>query len=298
MEIPSKRPIYVDYLFIIIGTGLMALGINCIYDPINMVTGGVTGIAIIIKSFVDLPLWITNLCLNIPLFLIAIKVKGPKFIGRTAFATASLTIWLYIIPSTLMSMDDYVLASVFGGVISGIGIGFVFLARATTGGTDMLAAILQHYFRHYSIAQILQFVDGAVVLCGAYVFGLNKALYAVISIYVISQISDGIIEGLKFSKLAYIISDKYEEIAAAIMENIERGATGLDATGMYSEKKKNLLLCVVSKKEIVQVKEIVARIDPRAFIIVSDVREVLGEGFIEYTIPENSKFGKNRQKDR
>ncbi len=284
MEIPSKRPIYIDYLFIILGTGLMAIGINCIFDPINMVTGGVTGIAIIVKAFADIPLWLTNLCLNIPLFILAAKVKGFRFIGRTAFATLALSAWLYIVPSSLMVMEDFVLASLFGGVISGVGIGFVFLARATTGGTDMLSAIIQHYFKQYSIAQILQVVDGLVVIIGAYVFGLNKALYAVIAIYVVSQVTDTIIEGMKFSKLAYIISDEYERISAEIMEKLDRGVTGLDATGMYSAQRKNVLMCVVSKKEIVQVKEIVAKIDPAAFVIVTDAREVHGEGFIEHAV--------------
>jgi uncharacterized membrane-anchored protein YitT (DUF2179 family) len=181
-------------------------------------------------------------------------------------------------------IDDYILASIFGGVIGGIGIGLVFLAHATTGGTDMVAALIQHYHKHYSVAQIMQIVDAIVVLAGAYVFGLSKALYAIISIFVISQVSDGIIEGLNFSKLAYIITDKEDEIADAIMTTIDRGATGINARGMYSSSEKKLLLCVVSKKEMVQVKEIVTKIDHSAFVIVSDVREVLGEGFIEYKI--------------
>ena len=135
--------------------------------------------------------------------------------------------------------------------------------------------------KHYSIAQILQVLDGAIVILGAFVFGLNKALYAIISIFLVSKISDSLIEGLKFSKLAYIISDKYQEIAQVVMNELKRGATGLKATGMYSKADKKVLFCVVSKKEIVQLKEIVHTIDSEAFLIVSDVREVFGEGFIE-----------------
>lgn len=282
MEIPSNRPAYADYILMTAGTCLMALAINSIYDPINMVTGGVTGIAIVVKAFLNMPLWLTNAILNIPLFLIGVKVKGIRFLGRTLYATASLSFWLYVIPQFDIMTDDLVLTAIFGGVISGVGIGMVFLARATTGGTDMLAAIIQHYLKHYSLAQILQVIDAMVVIVGAYVFGISKALYAIISIYVVSQITDGIIEGLKFSKLAYIITDKHDEVANAVMTDIGRGATGIDAMGMYSSKGKKVLLCVVSKKEIVQVKEIVTKIDHSAFVIVSDVREVLGEGFIEY----------------
>lgn len=287
MEMPANRPVYIDYLFMIIGSGLMAFAIKCIFDPINLVTGGFTGIAIILKSMTGgiieggVPLWLTNLVLNIPNFFIAMKIKGIRFIGRTSFSTICLSLWLYVIPEMNFMVDDFVLASLFGGVITGIGIGLVFLARATTGGTDMMAALIQHYWRHYSIAQILQVVDAVIVLAGAYVFGISRALYAIIAVFVVSQITDGMIEGLKFSKIAYIISDKQTVVASAIMKELNRGATGLKAKGMYSDKEKDMLFCVVSKKEIVYLKEIVINADPNAFVIVSDAREVLGEGFIE-----------------
>ena len=146
----------------------------------------------------------------------------------------------------------------------------------------MLAALLQRKFRQYSIAQIMQVLDAAVVLLGAAVFGIRYALYALIAIYAVSKVSDGLLEGLKFSKQAYIISDRYEEIAQAVMTRMERGVTAVDAVGMYSGEGKKMLFCVVSRKEIVVLREIVAEFDRRAFVIVSDVREVFGEGFIEY----------------
>lgn len=284
MEVPGNRPVYVDYILMTLGTCLMAVAINSIYDPITMVTGGFTGIAIIVKAYSEIPLWFANIVLNVPIFLIGIKIKGFRFIARTLYSTLALSGWLYVLPRMNILTDDFLLASIFGGVISGVGIGLVFLARATTGGTDMVAVFAQHYLKHYTIGQVLQVVDGAVVIAGAYIFGLNKALYAIISIFVISQVTDGIIEGLKFSKLAYIITDYHDEVAKAIMTTLGRGATGLNATGMYSSTEKKVLLCVVSKKEIVQVKEIVTKIDPRAFVIVSDAREVLGEGFIEFKL--------------
>lgn len=286
-ESKFRKNVWMDYLLIIIGTTLMSVAIKCIFDPINLVTGGVSGIAIVVRGLTEniikggIPLWLTNVILNVPLFLISIKIKGWYFVKKTAVATVWMSIALYILPEIHLMTEDMVLASIFGGVITGVGIGMVFLSRATTGGTDMLAAVIQHYLKHYSIAQILQVLDGAVVILGAFVFGLNKALYAIISIFLVSKISDSLIEGLKFSKLAYIISDKYEEIAQVVMNELERGATGLKATGMYSKADKKVLFCVVSKKEIVQLKEIVHRIDSEAFLIVSDVREVFGEGFIE-----------------
>lgn len=145
----------------------------------------------------------------------------------------------------------------------------------------MVAALIQHYLPHYTIAQIMQVVDALVVLVGAYVFGISKALYAVIAIFVVSRMSDGIIEGLKFSKAAFIITEHQKEVSDMIMSELDRGLTGVPAKGMYSGADKLMLFCVVSKKEIVQLKQIVVKTDPNAFVIVTDAREVLGEGFLE-----------------
>ena len=272
-----------NWFTMLLGTAIMAAAIKMVFDPANLVTGGVSGVGIIIKELADVPLWLTNTILNVPLFAAAFFVKGWKFIRRTLVSTAGLSFFLFLLPDIRLWMDDIFLTALFGGVISGVGTGLVFMARSTTGGTDLLAAVLQHYMRHFSVAQIMQVLDGAVVLAGAWIFGLQYALYAVIAVYVVAKVTDGILEGMKFSKLAYIISEKPEEIAAAIMEEMERGVTGLNGRGMYSGNRKNVLICVVSKKEIVQVKDIVSKIDKHSFVIVTDAREVLGEGFIEYT---------------
>lgn len=286
MRIMNSRPWYVDYLFIFMGTGIMALAIQCIFEPIGLVTGGFSGIAIIIRKMTagivegGVPLWLTNLALNVPVFIAALIIKGRKFLGRTVIGTVLLSFWLYVIPQVDLTQGDYMLSAVFGGVITGIGIGFVLLAKATTGGTDMVSALIQKYVRHYSVVQILQVIDGMVVLAGLYVFGLKPALYAIVAIFITSKVSDALMEGMKYSKAAFIITDCYKEIADAIMTQLDRGLTGLDATGMYSGDKKTVLYCVVSKKEIVELKDIVAKIDPKAFVIVMDAREVFGEGFL------------------
>ena len=288
MKILNSRPWYVDFLFIVLGTGIMALAIQCIFEPIGLVTGGFTGIAIIIRKVTAglvegaNALSLTIIVLNIPVFLFALKIKGKRFIGRTVIGTVLLSFWLYIIPQVDLTQGDYMLSAIFGGVITGIGIGFVLLAKATTGGTDMVSVLIQHKVRHYSVVQILQVIDGAVVLAGLYVFGLKPALYAVVAIFITSKVSDALMEGMKYSKAAFIITDRYQEVADAIMTKLDRGLTGLDATGMYSGDKKTVLYCVVSKKEIVDLKDIVAEIDTKAFVIVTDAREVLGEGFLEY----------------
>ena len=281
MGVRGKSP-FRDYILILIGASIMAFAIKNIYDPIGLVTGGASGVAIILKKQFGVPLWLTNTAINIPLFAAAAKLKGWSFIKRTLLATVTLSVSLYVIPEMPFLMDDLFLTALFGGLITGAGAGIVFACQATTGGTDMLAAIIRRWLPHYTLAQILQVLDAAIVLIGAGIFGVTYALYALIAIYAVSKVSDGIIEGMKYSKVAYIISDKSEEIAAAILKELERGVTALDARGMYSGNRKDVLFCVVSRKEIAQLKELVVSHDAQAFVIVSDAREVLGEGFIEY----------------
>lgn len=174
------------------------------------------------------------------------------------------------------------IAALFGGVCAGVGIGFVIRVGATTGGTDMVSALVQIKLRHYSIVQILQVIDGLVVLLGFFVFGMRPTLYAIISIFVQTKVSDLIVEGFNYSKAAFIITNEHEQVANRIMTELERGVTGLKAKGMYTQENKCVLYCIVTKKEIVTLKDIVNEIDSDAFVIVSDVIEVLGEGFEEY----------------
>ena len=266
----------------------MALGIACFYDPIGLVTGGFSGLAIVIKHvsalFIEggIPLWLTNIALNIPVFILAYFLKGKKFIGKTLFGTIMLSVWLYILPSIDMAEGDLMIAALFGGVCAGAGIGLVIRVGATTGGTDMVAALVQLKLRHFSIVQILLVIDGIVVLLGLLIFGMRPTLYAMIGIVVQTKVSDLIVEGFNYSKAAYIITNEHEEVAKRIMTELERGVTGLQAKGMYTKQDKCVLYCIVTQKEIIGLKDIVNEVDPSAFVIVSDVKEVLGEGFQEY----------------
>ena len=286
MKITGKKPWYLEYLLIIIGTGLMATAITSCFDAAGMVTGGFSGIAIIVKAGTKglygngVPLWVTNLVLNVPVFILAAKIKGFSFVKKALMGDISLTVWLAVLPAWKLS-EDIFLAALYGGILQGVGIGLVFLGGGTTGGTDLLAAIIQKYMKHYSIAQVMQFVDGAVVVAGMYVFGVERALYAIIAVYLVTKVSDGIIAGLKFSKAVYIITDKPDEVSRMVMEDIDRGITGIRAKGMYSGNDKLMLFCVVGKKELIHLKEMIDEIDPKAFVIVGDAREVHGEGFIE-----------------
>lgn len=277
-----------DILYIVAGTFLMALGINLAFDPMGLVCGGVTGLAIVVKYLTGfiweggIPVWLSNLLLNGPLFIIALIKKGKHYIVKTMFATVALSVWIYLIP-VYQLFGDYVLATLFGGVMSGAGIGMVFARMATTGGTDLLSALMHEKMKYLSIPQLLSVIDGSIVILGAVVFGVENAMYAICVVYLCAKISDGLLQGLKFAKMAHIISDKAEEIAKVILTDVDRGATGVKVEGMYSKEEKKMLICVVSKKEIVELIDIVHKIDPSAFVIINDVHEVRGEGFIEFT---------------
>ncbi len=276
------------YIIILLGAFLMGVGVNLVYEPMGLVTGGVSGLAIVVKHWTGglldggVPVWLFNVLCNVPLFLLAMKAKGVRFLFSSLFGMLAFTLSLMVVPVHGFLLEDYLLASIFGGEISGAGIGLVFSVQSSTGGTDLLATLLHMRSRHISVPRMLILIDGVIILLGAIVFGLGNALYAVIAVFITGKVSDGILEGLKFAKMAYIISDRYSEIANAVMHQMDRGITGINATGMYSNRDKKMLFCVVSQKEIVRIVEISKKIDPNSFIIVSDVREVMGEGFIEY----------------
>lgn len=294
-----NKNLFWNGLMILAGTGLMAAAVNCVFEPMHLVTGGVTGIGIIVKEMTrniageeGIPLWVTNLVCNIPLFIAAYFLLGKRFLQRGLVSAVIFTIYLGIIPITILPTQDMLLNTVLGGVLTGVGLGMIFAVGSTTGGMDLLAVLLQRRFRHLTEAQILAVVDGMVVIAGAVIFGLEHALYALVAIFIVTRVSDGIMNGLKFSKLGYVISDQSNAISQRLLKEIERGVTGIAITGMHTGKHRNMLMCVVSRKEIVELKEIVFEIDPDAFVILTDVNETVGEGFLRYRADYTIKAGK------
>lgn len=288
MELKSSRPMWLDIVYIMVGVTVLAMAINMVFDPLEMVLGGVTGLAIIIKAATEgvieggIPLWLTNIVINIPLFILAMIIKGRDFGARSLFATLYLSVALYITGDLPTLTHDPLLGSIYGGVLGGFGLGLVFSAFSTTGGTDLAASLIQKVIRHISVARIMLFLDGIIIFGGVFIFGMEATLYAVISVFITAKVIDAILDGLHFSKAAFIITDHARHIADDVMAELDRGVTGLHGMGMYTKAEKNVLFCVVSKREIVKLKELAARRDPKAFVIVTDVREVLGEGFREY----------------
>lgn len=284
----KKKEVVRDYILLAAGSGLIALAVQAVFDPMGMVNGGFTGLGIIIRRMTTglvpggIPLWFTNIALNLPAFLIAWFVMGGQFVRRTAVAALLLSVWLAVIPPMDLAKGDYLLAALYGGLISGVGIALVFRTGNATGGTDLVASLLHRKFRNYSIAQILLVLDGAIIAAGYYLVGARPALYAIISVAIVTKVSDTILDGLNYSKMIFVVSDRSTEIAEHILYEMDRGCTAIPAQGMYSDEMRKMLFCVVGKKEVLDFKDCVKELDPRAFVIVTDANEVLGEGFLEY----------------
>ncbi|MCB2339350.1 YitT family protein [Clostridium estertheticum] len=287
MRRETKNENVLNYVYIMIGATILAAGINMFFANLKLVTGGVSGLAIVIEYLsiknygVDIPLWFTNIVVNIPLLAIAIKLKGRAFVGKSMFTAAYLSFALFYTSFIPVPKVDLLIASIFGGVFVGIGLGFVLRASASTGGTDLAANIIKVYLKNVPIAKIILVIDSTIILLGAFVFGIEKAMYALISTYIVSKVIDSILEGINFSKAVFIISDYSNEIAEILMKDLNRGVTGIHAKGMYSKGEKQVLFVVVGKDEIVPLQKMVKEIDIKAFITIADVREVLGEGFSE-----------------
>lgn len=277
-----------DFLIILLGSTLVSLAVKYILDPAGLDTGGVSGLAIVVKSLSErylpytIPLWVSNLVFNIPIFLFALKVDGIKSIIRTGIGFAIMTIELAIFPEFSLISDNLLLTSLYGGVVFGLGTGIILLARATTGGTDMLGNSLSHIIRHIPVGTLIELLDGLIVLIGILAFSIENTLYAFISVYVMGKVIDKVVDRGKKAKVALIISKECEAISQDILVELDRGVTSIDGTGEYSKKPRKILCCVCSKKDVPQIKDIVREHDRRAFFIVGNVSEAMGEGFVEH----------------
>ena len=280
-----KNKTFIKYLNIVIGCFLLATSLNVFLKPNHFVLGGVTGFGIVLESVfktafnIPFPLWLSNILINLPLFLIAYKIFGFKFLGNTIFATFFLSFALAVTDWIPTFTEDMFLAAVFGAVLDGIALGLIIKNRCSTGGTDLLSIIINKFLRHIQISKILLCIDATIIFTGIIVFGVKPTLYAIMSVFIVSKVIGIVIDGFDFAKAVFIISDKSEEIGHSILNIIDRGATALDAHGMYTKNKKNVIFCVVKQKQIPELKEVVADIDENAFVVIANVSEVIGTGF-------------------
>jgi len=277
--------IFRDYAMITLSCLLYAFSFNCFFQPNNLAMGGFTGLAQVLNKLIPvLPIGTTVFVMNVPLMIIAVKKQGWNLLFSSVFAITVSSVMIDTMAAlwTFPTMDP-LLACLYGGVLMGISLGVMMLKNATTGGTELAARLLKYVIRHLSIGKLCLVIDITVVSCYALVFGnIHSALYGAVAMYVCSIAMDMVVYGSINAKLAYIISDHCDIITQKLME-MELGATLLTGKGAYTGDNKNIIMCAVKPSRIARIKALVAEIDPdKAFVIVTDAREVYGEGFGEY----------------
>ncbi len=283
MNDKQLRAELMKWLQILLGMLLCAVGYDMFIIPNQIAPGGFTGIAQLVNHATGWPIGMLTLALNVPLFALSAKSLGLKFGLRSLVASVGLSVLIDVMPiPSVIPMDTterLLLASLFGGVVAGAGFGFVIRGNATTGGSDMLAKLINARVHSVSIGLVMFVVDGLVILASAFVYDVVSAMFALICTFLMSQVIDFLVDGLNSARAYFVISGQSETIAQRVMDEMERGITGLRGRGMYSGDDKQVLLCVISRSEAPQLRSIVADCDPAAFIIAANVHEVLGEGF-------------------
>lgn len=277
----SKREIYLevrDYLTILLGCLLYALAFNGFINPNHIAPGGVSGVAAIVHYISGFPTGTFILLMNIPLFLISWKELGREFGIKSVVATVALSLLIDIVKVQAF-VNDPLLASVFGGVLSGVGLGLVLRSNGSTGGTDIIGKLLHKFFPGTSVGNHILIADAIVIAAAWLLIGHLAALYSLITVYVSMHTVDILQEGMSSAKCYYIISDKSEGIARRILQELDRGATFLKATGTFTHVDKNVLLCLITRPEISRLRRIIREEDDKAFVFVADAREVFGDGF-------------------
>ncbi len=288
-----SRKWVIDYLFIIVGSFILASGFVFFVTPHKIVPGGVYGISIVVHYLTKgvfsfwpdgVPIGLFALMIDIPLVIAGIKILGPRFGVKTitgSVLTATFTdliTWFRPVADAPL-VNDVLLSSVFGGVLIGFGLGLIFKSRATSGGSDIVAMIIAKY-TNIQIGRLMIYVDSVIVLFGLFAFGdWAIPLYSWIVIYITGKVIDITLEGADYNKALMIISKQHELIKKKLIVDLNRGGTYLNGEGMYTGEEKQIIYTVVSRREVAVLKEYISNIDPEAFITVMDAKEILGEGF-------------------
>lgn len=272
-----------SYSMIAVGTFLVAIGYVMFISPDKIVPGGIYGISIMLHYILGTPIGLTALAFNIPLTLIGTKLLGPRFGAKTvvAFILTALYVDLlsFFYGSEPLVAGETLVSSIFGGLFIGVGVALTFKAKATSGGSDVVAMILQKYTRLPS-GQLMMMVDSTIVILSLVAFGdWRIPLFSWITIFVIGRVIDTVMHGFSYDKTLFIISEKHEEIRNSIIHDLKRGGTFLHGEGMYNHDRKQIIFTVVNPRELYLLEEYVHRIDPDAFIAVLDAYEILGKGF-------------------
>ncbi len=282
-----KRQIVYDYFVITIGSLVTAMGLVMFLVPNKIASGGVSGLATVIYYLFNLPVGKVILILNIPLFIAGIREMGTKFGMRTLYGIIVLSLGIDLLtPYLPVITHDPILAAIYGGGIVGIGLGLVFKAKGTTGGTDLVAQLINKY-TDISVGKALLMVDFCIIVLAGIVFNAELALYALISLVLTSHMIDLVQQGLNIAKATLIISDSAKDIKKTIIHQMGRGVTVLRGKGGFTNNNKDVLLCIIDRSEVSDLKRLVHTIDREAFVIITEVHEALGEGFNENLFKED-----------
>lgn len=273
-----------NYFGITLGAVITAISLNMFLIPHKIAAGGTSGLATVLHHSFGFPVGMTLLALEIPLFLLSVKVLGKQFGINTLFGAIALSFSIDILAPYIPKLtNDLMLNALYGGILSGIGLSLVFKFKGTTAGTDIIAAIINKLFK-ITMGRALFIADFSVILVAAVVFAsVELCLYAIITLFVMTQIIDLMQEGPTSAKAFIIMTEQSQKIADVVMDKMERGVTFLSGRGAYTQKERDVVFCVVSSREVTILKELIYNTDKKAFVIVADAREVLGEGFKTYS---------------
>lgn len=274
-----KSEIFNAYGMILLGCVIGAAAYPMFLTPSSIAPGGLTGIATIFNYFWQWPVGTVSLALNVPLFLAGYRYEGKSFVFRTLIATIFFSVLIDILPLSHVTEGNSLLDCVFGGLLLGVGLGLILRGGATTGGTDMAAKMVNRKVSFVSVGTILLFFDACVILAAAFTMGAEIALYSLICVFVSSKTIDLVVTGVSTSQACYVITSAPQSIAKRVMNELERGVTFLKGTGAYTGKEKDIVLTVISNREVPRLKKIVKQEDAGAFVFITDSHETLGEGF-------------------
>lgn len=270
---------------IVLGCAAFALGFDLFLDPNQINVGGISGLAMILRELLGFgSIGVISAMINILLFLIGYKELGRRFFLGSLLGTALTSLFIDLFTVIPVPKTDIMLGALYGGILTGVGLGMVFLAGASTGGSDIIAKLLRKKFRRLKLSRLMLIIDIVIVaLTGVVFHDISKALYSAVPLYVYSVVMDGVIYGLDYSSVALIVSDRYSEIVQEIALKLDRGATLLEAHGAYHGDSRQVIMCAIRRRQVTELKDIISQIDPSAFLILQDAHQVLGEGFMRYS---------------
>ncbi|SCJ98069.1 Uncharacterized BCR%2C YitT family COG1284 [uncultured Clostridium sp.] len=278
----KSKTFYIDVIVIILGCFIYSLGVNLFLTNAKLVSGGVTGIALILQYVSDIPSGVTVFILNIPLFFVSYKFLSKRFTLYTAIGMVSISLSLILTKplSSLVQVNDMLLYCIYGGVLCGVGMGLVFYRNGSTGGIDIITMVIRKKYSNFEIGKLNFGFNLVIVAVAALIFGLPQALYTLISMFIQGTLLDRVLNGFTSKKLLLILTEKENDIINYVINDLHRGITSIMAEGEYTHSKKKMLYVAITSSQFISLKNKILRIDPKAFITIIDASEVKGKGFI------------------